>query len=219
MVDIITLNGKAEIFWEKNPEKVFVLKGAEDRISLSSGQLNDKLIIRRLSTSNDENKLASTEDQGFIFYSKYYTKDYYINFNEIDYGKSVEVFYKETDLPVYLYSKIGNCENDINIALTFKDLDINDKGKFYSPPLNIKTAIVKEKTIYKVKQDPDLKPKISKEAIGIYDPAFKTAQIYLTKETINEYNIQILDIPTLYLSIEKSNSFIQKNNNQFSIEA
>ena len=61
-------------------------------------------------------------------------------------------------MPLYLYSKIGDCNYDINVAITFKDLDLNKKGQYLYPPFNLIGAIVSENTFYKIKDDPELSP-------------------------------------------------------------
>ena len=218
MVDIVTLNGYAEIYWKNEPEKVYILRGAEDRISLFSGNSIEQLIIRRLDTNNDNKLLTAMEDPGFVFYIKYYIKEPKNNFYKVNNGKSVEVAFKETDLPIYLYNKIGTCEKDVIITLTFKDFIMNKKGEYYSSPLNISAAFVKEDTLYMIKENPDIIPTIKKSIIGKYDPSIKTAQIYFKNSVINKYDIASEENPTLYLSIEKNDFFIQQNYKYFSID-
>ena len=77
-VNIVSLNGHAEISWKSDPNTIFIMRGFGDRISLSSGNNIDELIIRRLNKSNTHNdtinNLEDMEDPGFVFYVSYIIK-------------------------------------------------------------------------------------------------------------------------------------------------
>ena len=62
-------------------------------------------------------------------------------------------------------------------------------------------------------------PSKDKSVFGYYDPAIKTALIYLSKAKINSYNIKPTENPTLYLRVEKSSSYQETNFSKFNIEA
>ena len=222
MVDIITLNGHAEISWKSDPNTVFVMRGVGDRISLSSGNELDELIINRLDETNNNNKndKLTMDDPGFVFYITYIIKDNSIKFNEIHYGKSLEITYKDVDLPVFLYSKIGSEYRDINIAITFKDNEVDKSGIYELSPLIISAQLVKENLIYEIKKDPELKP-IDKDIQGYYDSALKTAQIFLSEDIIKNYNIKDSDNPTIYIIIDKNKDakLTDKIYEKFSVEA
>ena len=222
-VNIDTLNGHAELSWKNDPNTIFALRGMGDRISLSSGKEIDQLIIHKLSDSNtnsNNQNLNSMENPGFAFYISYFIKDNNIKFNEITYGKSLEITYKDSDLPVILYSKIGSEYYDINIAITFKDNQIDNGGIHATSPLKVSALLVKESLIYEAKKDSDLRPS-EKEINGYYDPALKTAQVFLSEDIIKNFNIKKEDNPTLYIRIDKNEDgiFADKTFEKFSIEA
>ena len=220
-VNIVTLNGHAELSWKSDPNTVFVLRGMGDRISLSSGNKIDQLIIRKLGDSNKKNnKFTYMENPGFAFYISYIIKENNIRFNEIAYGKSLEITYRDSDLPVILYSKIGSEYNDVNIAITFKDNTIDIGGIHQIPPLKISALLVKESILYEAKKDSDLRPS-DKEIKGIYDSAMRTAQVFLSEEIIKSFNIKESDNPTIYIRIDKDEygQFADKTFEKFSIEA
>ena len=125
MVNIVSLDGEGEVSWSDDPNNIYNLKGREDRLSLISGKNVDELIISNKNVN--DNKL-------FIFYISYFTRNSEDNFDKIQYGKSMEIGYRNTDLPIYLFSVIGNSNNDINIAVSFKDLDNETKGEYKNPP-------------------------------------------------------------------------------------
>jgi hypothetical protein len=215
MVNIITLNGHATVSWVNDPEAQFNLRGAGDRISLSSGKGLDKLIIKK----RIDPKVNEMEDPGFIFYISYHERDPNLNFDELNYGKSLEISYKDTDLPVVLYSKILTTYRDVNVAITFRDNAIDEGGEYGYSPILISAQLVKEITIYKAKKDPDLSPPFEKSVVGHYDTALKTAQIYLSEEIIENYGIKPEDNPTLYVRVEKDGEFAESVFEKFNIEA
>ena len=215
MVNIITLNGHATVSWKNDPETQFNLRGTGDRISLSSGKGLDQLIIKK----KIEPKVNEMEDPGFIFYISYHERDPMLNFDELNYGKSLEISYKDTDLPVVLYSKILNTYRDVNVAVTFRDNAIDEGGEFGYSPILISAQLVKEITIYKAKKDPDLIPSFEKSVVGHYDTALKTAQIYLSEDIIKNYDIKPEDNPTLYVRVEKDGEFNKDVFEKFNIEA
>ena len=221
LVNIITLNGQAEVYWLRDPSKIFYLKGAGDKISLSSGNDVDELIIHRLITDSNVNKLSTMEDPGFVFYISFHLIDpkEENNFIEINSGKSLEIAFKDTEFPIVLYSKIENQNKDINIAITFKDNELDQKGEYPFSRFLFSAQVLREKTIYIAKKDKDLSPSIEKSVKGIYDPALKTGQIFLSKEIINAYNINEADNPTLYIRIDKNGDLDEKIFRKFSIEA
>ena len=216
-VNIVALNGKAEISWKNDPNTVFSLKGIGDRLSLSSGQLSDQLIITQI---ENDNKLTFMEEPGFVFYISYIIKDNTVKFNEISYGKSLQITYRDVDLPVFLYSKIGSEYRDINVAITFMDNEIDQEGIHKISPLIIGAQLVKENVIYEAKKDSDLRP-IEKETRGYYDSALKTAQVFLSENIIKNYNVKDTDNPTIYIRIDKDENgeFSDKVFEKFSVEA
>ena len=218
MVNLVTLNGHAEVFWKSDPDTTFILRGVGDRLSLSSGKENDQLVLR--SIVSDEEKHVM-ENAGFVFYISYHKMSLENKnaFEEITYGKSLELFFKDSDLPLILYNKIGSEYRDINIAVTFKDNEIEKKGEHDYNPLFVTSLLVKEKTIYDIKKDRELSPAIERCVLGHYDTALKTAQIFLSAEKIKEYNIKKEDNPSIFIKIEKMGEFAEKTFDKFSVEA
>ena len=218
-VNFVTLNGNAELSWEGDPKTVFSLRGRGDRISLSSGKKKDVLIVRNMDADTD--LLKEMEDPGLLFYISYRLRDTTgtIDYDEITYGKSLEITYKDSDLPVVLYSKIGSAYRDVNIAITFRDNVIDSSGVFEYSPLFVTAQLVKEKTVYDAKKDPELIPSIDRAITGNYDPALRTAQIFLDENLIKDFNVKASDNPSLYIRVEGFGDFKEKTFEKFSIEA
>ena len=216
IVNIVTLGGEAMVSWADDLQTVFNLRGVGDRLALTSGKASDEIIIKKRTTSN--NQLNADDDAGFVFYVSYYIRDPENNFDEVTYGKSIELSYRETDLPVYLYSKIGSYYNDLIIAVTFMDSEEDKEGVLPEPPIAVKASLAKESTVYKAKLNPELSPGSEKTLSGQYDPALRTAVVFLSRNLIQNFNIKLEDNPTLYLALEKSeNSNIKYS--KFNLEA
>ena len=225
MVDIVTLYGYAEISWKNDPDTKFVLRGVGDRISLYSGKEKDELVIHRLVTNNvnsneNGNRVSAMKNPGFAFYVQYHlvNPENELSYEEINYGKSLEIAYKDTELPVVLYSKIGTEYRDINVAITFKDNEIEQRGENLYSPLIISAQLVKEKTIYDAKKDKDISPSTERAVEGNYDGALKTAQVFLSEEKIRSFNIKSSDNPSLYIRVEESNPG-SRDYDKFALEA
>ena len=217
IVNIVTLGGEAMVSWADDLQTVFNLRGRGDRLTLTSGKISDEIIITKRTLTN--NILKANDDPGFVFYISYYIRNPDKNFDEVTFGKSVEVSYRDTDLPVYLYSKIGNYYNDLNIAITFMDSEINTEGELAIPPINVRASLAKESSVYKSKSNPELSPLFERSFLGTYDPALKTAIVFLSNSIIKNYNIKLEENPTLYLSLEKNQNSEEIKYSKFNIEA
>ena len=211
------LTGEASLFWEQN-NTPFKLNGEGDRITLFSNNKQRNLIIFK----NDSSYLtADMEDPGFLFVLKYKARTNDFNFDEVEFGKSTEIAYKDTDLPAILYCFIGDkLFKDFVISITFKDNSKQVFGEYAISPIRVQATIMKEDTIYKVKKtkDKSIIPTEEDSMFGVYDGAIKTALIYFSADKIAEYNIDDSENPTLYLRIDKTNSYEYTYNN-FNIEA
>ncbi len=124
-------------------------------------------------------------DPGFAFYISYYLRTPTFNFDEIYSGKSLEMAYRNTDLPIFLYSKIGDIYKDVNVVLSFRNVEGDVKpgavNVIKQNQLTINGAVIKEVSVYAAKVNPDLKPSLAHSNLGVYDAAIKTAQVFFSK--------------------------------------
>ena len=215
-VTIEALSGEAEIMWEDDIDR-FKLKGAGDRIKLFGNYIN-QLKIRNL---NQVNKM---DDPGFLFFVTFKTRDSDFNFDDIPYGKSTEISYRQTDLPVVLYSKLIDLEKrkyGLNVALTFKEINGQYSGQYIMSPIDITATLLDQNKIYttKKKKDKTMKPTEDISIKGYYDPAIKTALLYLSKEKIDSFNIKDSQNPYLYLRIDKKPYYKEEIFDFFNVEA
>ncbi len=213
IVNFVTLGGEAELKWANDDQNIFNLRGRGDRLSLTSGEKVDEIIINKRRSSE-----SLVNDAGFVFYISYFLRSLETNFDNVEYGKSIEIGYRETDLPVYLYSKIRTFNNDINIAFSFKDSDIDNEGEYDYAPFSIRGALAKESSVYKTKLYPDLAPALEKSMYGSYDMALKTAQVFLSGDFVQSLGLKESDNPTLYLSVEKNSMVPSQKYKKFNVE-
>ena len=211
-VTVEVLSGEAEINWKDDIDK-FKVKGAGDRIKLFS--IFNQLEIKNL---NPEFGMANP---GFLFFVKYKTRDPSFNYDEVPFGKSTEISYTQTDLPVVLYSKLINIFRGLNMALSFKENNWENDGRYLTSPIDIIVTIYDQNKIYSIKKnkDKDMKPSEEISVKGYYDPAIKTALVYLSKDKIDSYNITENKNPTLYARIDKNPAYKEITFDFFNVEA
>ena len=211
IVNLVALGGSAHVRWADDASNVYTIKGNGDRLTLTSGQNVDSLIVTRRKEKTDDSP-------GFVFYLTYYKRDSRVNFDEVKYGQSIEIGYRNTDLPITLYSKIGSYFRDISVAFTFKDSHYDTKGVFLSSPLVLKASLAKESSIYKAKSNPELSPILEKTIVGSYDSAIRTGHVLFSMDDIEMYDIKPEENPTVYLNVAKSKYYSDVEYPNFKIE-
>ena len=206
IVNFVSVGGEADIYWVNDEESTFTLKGSGDRLTITSGTMHQEQNMYNLFVKNKNT--ASNNDPGFVFYMSYFLRNPQINFDEIPAWKSTELAYKDTDFPIYVYSKIYEIIEDVNVALSFHDVYDNsvEKQFFEKSPFNFNVALVKEYIAYTAKNNPELRPSYDKSITGVYDPAIRTFQAFLSLNDLNNFNVKFDDRPTLYFGVEKSDT-------------
>jgi len=215
IVNIENLGGEADLRWEEDDQVVHYLRGKGDRLTLTTSTNYTRLLIKKLKSD----KPIKEKDPGFVFIFDYYSRDSSKNFDEVVYGSSIEMAYRDTDLPVYMYSKKVDYSNDINIAVTFRDSRDDTEGEYTTNPIEVRAFLDKRDLIYAAKATPEFEP-YGNKIDGIYDPAIKTAQVFLPDLVINlDFKIDPKDYPTLLLFLGKSNAYEDKVYKTFDVEA
>ena len=158
---------------------------------------------------------------GFLFFIRYKTRDMDFNFDDVPFGKSTEISYRETDLPIVLYSKLINIFKGLNMAISFKENNEKISGKYLTSPVDITVTLYDQNTLYSIKKkkDKDMKPSEDISVKGHYDPAIKTALLYLSKDKIDSYNITESDNPNLYVRLDKNQAYQDVKFSFFNAEA
>ena len=219
-INIVSIYGSAKLTLQNELDVNYNLRGRDDRLSLAIPPYdgdNTILIIENLNfLQPDESQYEPhSEDDyikirpGFAFYIEYYLRSSDMNFDEISLGKTTEIAYKNSDFPLYYYSKLNNFDYSINTFFNLHDLEYIDKEQgtnreIDSHEFSLKGSLIKQKTVYGVKRSEESKPNLDNSPIvGIYDPALKAGQIYFPKKNLPNLGVSLTDEPTIYLAFEK----------------
>mgnify|MGYP002623964632 CR=1 FL=1 len=192
MINIQSICGDGTIYWEVDNSVQYALHGKETKISLTSSLIDKsdpEKVFSKLYIKNN-NQLLTSNCPGFAFYINYLLRPSKINLDEIQFGKSTQIAYRNTDLPVYLYSKLNQTE-DTNIFVSLYEL----AGESYSQftkllPFEINACIVNESKIMEYIVNPEKIDEIEFNFNGHYDPMIKTGHIFITKEQLDNMEIK-----------------------------
>ena len=211
-INFVCLYGSSKIYLEDEKNTVYHLRDRDDRLSLAIPPNTGKetiLIVENLKydasdiSPPDDNEDETIEKPGVAFYLDYNLRSLDKNLDEISLGNTAEIAYKQSDFPVYYYSKLDELNNDINVFFNLHDLELTDKKLeervIKTEEFVFKGSVIPQNTIYELKTDKNAKVNNEKSVIGKYDPALQTGQIYLTTENLKTN----AENPTLYLSFEK----------------
>ena len=220
-INIVSLHGNAKLNLESETNNYYRLRGRDDRLSLAINfyeEENTVLVVENLGYIKRENIDISSDDEvepvksiekpGFAFYIEYYLRTIQLNFDEIKLGKTTEISYKETDFPLYYYSKLNNLENNINSFFILHNLEYANENEnitvMESRDFSFKGSLIKQKTVYLIQRYEEIKPNLETSPfVGIYDPAINVGQVYFSADKLKGLSVKEKDQPTLYLSLEK----------------
>ena len=101
-----------------------------------------------------------------------------------------------------------------------KNFHIDTSGEYTESPIVVKAYLDKRDSIYISKQLPGFEPGETNKMEGFYDPAIKTAMVFLP-DYIIEYVMRVEpeDYPTLLLYVGKSAAYKDKKYETFNAEA
>ena len=219
IINLVSLYGNSKIYLDDEPNIKYNIRGRDDRLSLAIPSTDEEaiLIVENLDYEADENiQLMSTIDgqivkPGVAFSLEYYLRSINLNLDEIYLGKTSEIAYKSSDLPLYYYAKLNDLENDINVFFNFHDLILlnqqPENWKIKSDEFNFKASIISQQDVYKLKVGDISTPTIYNQIKGQYDPSLQAGQLLFSSPDLEAFK-NIPD-PTLYLSIEKCNTTIE----------
>ena len=197
---LVTLYGKANIQLEYDKSSQYITDILENkllfRINLYSCRNNNNcnLIINNLE-ENDK------EGLGYIFYISYSKQSNNI-LNELTYSKSSKLLFNNNNsliYPVILYEKISNDSSPININLQIYNLlqiDLLIESIF-----DIDVLITSKKDIYNFKLNYSEIDNCNNKIKGKFDSILSAANIYLTTEEINSFDIEYDKYLLIYISI------------------
>ena len=224
-VSLISLQGKSRIYWEfeKDSENEYYLGGREDRLSivLTSDMCTKKdcnLIINNLEPDPDD---LNPDEPGFAFLISYSIRASGLPgliFEELIYGKSTEIAYRNSRFPIILYCQLPDKESSVNIYFDFREMKSNkERNTIYDNSIDVNAMILTTDDIFKFKADPTY-IKIDPNTVkGVYSSAINVGNAYLTEEEIKKFD-KVTDIPWLFIYLTKTND-IPDQFNKMTIEA
>lgn len=207
MVNIICVGGSGVIYWKDEEDKIYYLKGRDDRISITSSKSNNehKLIFKGL------DNIAVSEP--FVVIVEYNIRGDYSNFDSLNLEKSVNYIYTNSDFPIVLYCPLSafNMESKdddyYDIFFSYYNLETTEEKSltYYESYSFIANGfIVKESIMYDAKLNPSLTPEVNSETIfGFYDPGMRSGLIRIKASRINKTDEKLY----LFLKLDKSDQF------------
>ena len=211
LINIVSLYGSLNLYFEDDNKVKYSLRGRDDRISLvipDDGN-NETLVIEN-TKFNEEDRYTPTPDNqaempGIAFYLEYFLRSEKLNLDAISLGKTSEMVYKKPEFPFDYYSKLDNTNKNIFIFFNFHDLDFTsatDRKPINPDDISIKANIITQNTLYNIRTGSQ---SISNDnAIeGRFDPALLAGYLFLSSDDLKKFSDP--KDPTFYLSINNKN--------------
>ena len=208
LITIKSICGKGKIKWDSDKGVEYYLTGKDKVISLPSS-LKDKSDTTKLFSNLDVEFIEKENNcPGFAFHISYLLRPSQINLDGIPLGKSTNMDYRDTDLPVYVYTEIFYLENDVHAFIKMNEVIGKIEGGLQNiPPFELNAALVNDTVIMNCKLDKNAIERLNFEYKGVYDPMIKTGFVLITKEEIKKKNIKIEDGPSVILKISKNMNY------------
>ena len=207
-VSIVSLEGKSRIYWEFEKENEYYLGGREDRLSIvltsDMCKRDCNLIINNLQPDPEDEK---PEQPGFTFLISYFIRASGLPgliFEELIYGKSTEIAYRNSKFPIILYCQLPDKESSVHIYFDFREMKSNTPRKtIYDNSIDVNAMILTTEDIFKFKADPTY-IKIDPNTVkGVFSSAINVGNAYLTEEDIKKFD-KVTDIPWLFIYLTKT---------------
>ena len=208
-VSLVSLQGKSKIYWEFEKENEYYLGGREDRLSivLTSDMCNEKecnLIINNLEPDSKE---LYPQEPGFTFCISYFIRASGLPgliFEELIYGKSTEIAYRNSKFPVILYCQLPDKESSVNLFFDFREMKSNKpRNTIYDNSIDVNSMILTTDDIFKFKADPTY-IKIDPNTVkGVFSSSINVGNVYLTEEDIKKFD-KVTGIPWLFIYLTKT---------------
>ena len=216
LINIKSVFGNGQIYWEEEEKNIFYLQGENNKLSLISGKKNYDENSSKLIISPNDYSCYSNDLPKFVFYVSFYPRNNI--YNQIKIGESVEFnFGDEEYFPLYFYSNIDDINYDLNIFIFSYDIELKNKNdrdiNFINYEFDFNCNISNQLNAYNMKSKNNIFPTDLDFSIkSFYDSIIKVGQVYISKDNIKNYYLNKIDIPTLFLKIEKS---INSLNNEY----
>jgi hypothetical protein len=215
LINIVNVAGGGYIYWDEEKDDIHAktpcsLNGYGDRITMTSYTSKEDYKLSSLVFKNNDFAYFTDNSTEFIFYITYYPRNSLYSFDQLKAGRSTEFNYRETKFPLSFFVPI--VDNQISVSLSFYDLYIKqEKDIHYDGPMfKIWGKVIKLDEAYEARTDQSKKPtKDSNSKDGVFDGVF--GNLYLSSEDIKKYGLKPEDEPTLFFTIEQSDSMKDYN--------
>ena len=217
-VIIKSICGEGKIQWHSDEGVEYALTGFDKIISLSSSLIDRsdpaKLYSNLDITSTYTNPKSNCP--GFAFYISYLLRPKDINLDGIPLGKSTRMAYRDTDLPVYIYTEIFYLDKDVHSFINMYELVGEMEGGLQEKvPFEFSATLVNDTIVMDAKQDKKILENLKFEFKGVYDPMIKSGVVLITKNDIAKSKLEIKDGPTVILKISKNMEYPKMKDTKF----
>lgn len=210
-----SLCGIGNIYWEVDNNAQYSLHGRENFISLTNSLLDKSNETKVFSNLFVKNKNVQQPNcPGLAFYIDYLLRPSDVDLDEIQLGQATQIGYRNTDFPVYIYSKIKDI-SDTHIFVNLYELGGDSFSQFTTQiPFEISVTFLNESDIMNAKLYYQFLNNLEFKFKGVYDPMIKTGFVLIKKTDIN------LDYPNVVIKISKNKDYPgMKNFTRISLEA
>ena len=197
IVNILSLMGNAQIYWENSPDKIYYLNETSTNIVLLS-EKTDNLIIKNLNTG-----------ASLSFYLSYSMSNDNYNIEKINNHNNVKFNFRN-DFPLYFYSQLNDNNNNNDLVISYNLYDLIQKNSISDELITdkifeINAYILTEEEIIKLKNNPEKEiPKDKTKSIkGVYDNSLQAGYIFITKSQFAN-----IENPFVFTVIEKTDEKI-----------
>ena len=215
LVTIKAICGQATIKWHSDEEVEYYL--TENKIISLPSSLKDKSDPAKVFSNLDITLTEKDNCPGFAFYISYLLRPPEINLDGIPLGKSTQMSYRDTDLPVYVYTEIFDTDKDVHAFINIYELiGTMEQGLKNITAFELSAALVNDTVIMDAKLNKKILEGLNFEFKGVYDPMIKTGFVLITKSDIQKKNIEPKDGPSIILKISKNMDYPQMKETKFS---
>ena len=201
--------GEGKIYWEVGKNGEYGIHGRDDLLYLTNS-LIDKSDPSKV-FSNLYIKNTGTQEKkypGFAFYVDYMLRPPEINLDEVQIGLSTKIGYRNTDLPVYLYTKLKDLNKDNNIFVNLYELIGGSISKFTTKiPFEISATLVNDTKLMNLKLNIEKLDDVIFDFKGTYDPMIKTGFVLLTKDDLKKKKVKIEEGVNIIFKVSKNKDF------------
>ena len=203
LINIVCVEGYGTFYWEEDGIPYYI-SGYEDRLTLTSGTLDESKRLSKLVVSSDTTSIFSPDNAGLVFYLTYYPRNPYYNFDQVKIGRSIEFNYRNVKFPLNYIAQL-NDDREISVSLTFTNyfMDSEFRLKYDKEMFIVWGKIITEEQALNARLVEDYRPTRTNAIYGSFDGAF--ASLYLSKKDIDSFNIQEEEHPYLFFTIEPVN--------------